>query len=350
MAKQFQISNPAGGDFGLRRNDGQPHTERRTLNTKQTGEATENFTAAYLCPVLKIAWSNVYAHPLPEGHRFPMDKYDLIPRQLLYEGVITEENLFEPAPVEDEIVLLTHEAEYLRRMKNLELTYKEMRRAGFPLSAGLVHRELVICQGTIDCTTYARQYEVAMNVAGGTHHAYTGHGEGFCLLNDFAVAANYLLHKNPAERILIIDLDVHQGNGTAHIFRGSEQVFCFSMHGKENYPAKKEQSHLDIELPTGIGDADYLAILYDTLPKLMEEFNPTFAFYLSGVDILATDKLGKLSLSMEGCRQRDIFVFETLKKHKTPVVVSMGGGYSPRIQDIVNAHCHTFKSAVNIFF
>lgn len=300
--------------------------------------------------MLKIAWSPIYAHPLPEGHRFPMEKYDLIPKQLIHEGAITADNLFEPEPLDDDTILLTHDAEYWQRMKHLELTPKEMRKIGFPLSQELVQREIIICKGTIDCMMYAREYGVAMNVAGGTHHAFTNSGEGFCLLNDFAVAANYLLKQNPAERILIIDLDVHQGNGTAQIFMGSEQVFCFSMHGKDNYPFRKEKSHLDIEVPTHTADAEYLTLLHTHLPKIITDFKPTFAFYLSGVDILATDKLGKLSVSMQGCEQRDAFVFEMLKSLDIPVVVSMGGGYSPRLSDVVNAHCNTFKQALRVYF
>ena len=300
--------------------------------------------------MLKIAWSDIYAHHLPEGHRFPMDKYDLIPKQLLYEGVIKQDNLFEPEPIEEAIVLQTHGADYWHRMKTLQLTAKEMRKIGFPLSAELVKREQVICKGTIDCALFALQYGVAMNVAGGTHHAYTNSGEGFCLLNDFAIAANYLLQHQLAKKILIVDLDVHQGNGTAQIFSGREDVFCFSMHGQDNYPHKKETSHLDIGLPTNTGDDEYLETLEQTLPQLIKEQQPDFAFYLSGVDVLATDKLGKLSLTMQGCKHRDAFVFETLQNSQIPVVVSMGGGYSPRISHIVDAHCNTFKEALRIFF
>lgn len=279
-----------------------------------------------------------------------MDKYDLIPKQLLYEGIIDEDNLFEPLPVDEETILLTHDADYWHRMKNLQLTAKEMRKIGFPLSQELVLRETIISQGTIDCTQYAQQYGVAMNVAGGTHHAYTNKGEGFCLLNDFAIAANWLLKNKKAEKILIIDLDVHQGNGTAEIFAGHKQVFSFSMHGQENYPLHKEKSHLDIGLPTYTKDDEYLRILTSTLPGLIDAVQPDFAFFLSGVDILESDKLGKLSVSMQGCKQRDTFVFETLHSRNIPVVVSMGGGYSPKIADIVNAHCTTFKEAQRIFF
>lgn len=300
--------------------------------------------------MLKIAWSEIYAHPLPEGHRFPMEKYDLIPKQLLREGVVTEESFFEPGLLDEETLLLTHTAEYWQKLKTLSLSASEIRKTGFPLSRRLVERELVICQGTIDCALYALKHGAAMNVAGGTHHAYPGHGEGFCLLNDFAVAANFLLQHQLASRILIIDLDVHQGNGTAAIFSNSRQVFCFSMHGKDNYPAKKETSHLDIELPTGTTDKMYLDTLADTLPRLVADFTPHIAFYLSGVDILSTDKLGKLSVSLEGCRQRDRLVYQTLKSLGIPVVTSMGGGYSPAVSTIVNAHCNTFKEAANAYF
>jgi acetoin utilization deacetylase AcuC-like enzyme len=184
-----------------------------------------------------------------------------------------------------------------------------------------------------------------MNVAGGTHHAFEDRGEGFCLLNDFGVAANYLLQKKLAHKILIIDLDVHQGNGTAKLFENDNRVFTFSMHGKHNYPFHKEKSDLDIELKDGITDDEYLGLLYEALPSLVKDINPDFAFYLSGVDILQTDKFGKLKVTIDGCRERDSFVFATLKNNQIPVVVSMGGGYSPQIKTIVEAHCNTFRVA-----
>jgi acetoin utilization deacetylase AcuC-like enzyme len=300
--------------------------------------------------MLKIAYHEIYLHPLPEGHRFPMIKYELIPRQLLREGIIASENLFEPAPAADETILLTHDAGYWSRMKSLELTASEMRKIGFPLSAQLVEREARIAQGTVDCALYAMKYGVSLNVAGGTHHAFTDKGEGFCLLNDFAVAANYLLQHKLAERILIIDLDVHQGNGTAQIFAGEPRVFTLSLHGKENYPFFKEKSDLDVELPNGIGDDDYLILMKQYIPQVIENFNPQIVFYLSGVDVLATDKYGKLKLSQEGCAQRDRLVFNWCRDKHIPVAVAMGGGYSPKISDIVNAHCNTYKAASAIFF
>ena len=182
------------------------------------------------------------------------------------------------------------------------------------------------------------------------HHAGTNWGEGFCLLNDQAIAANYLLANNLSKSILIIDLDVHQGNGTARIFENEPRVFTFSMHGDKNFPFRKEQSDLDIPLPDGIDDEEYLALLKDTLPGLINTHQPDFVFYLSGVDILESDKLGKLSLSKEACKERDRFVFEQCRSRGIPVQVSMGGGYSPQIKDIVEAHCNTYRVANDLYF
>jgi acetoin utilization deacetylase AcuC-like enzyme len=294
---------------------------------------------------LHIAFDPIYAHSLPLDHRFPMLKYELIPEQLLYEGTITHENLFSPKPCSDEIVLLTHTKEYLDKLKNQTLSAKEQRHIGFPQSPELTMRELIITQGTIDCCHYAFENGIAMNVAGGTHHAFADRGEGFCLLNDFAVASNYLLHQKLTKQILIIDLDVHQGNGTAKSFENETSVFTFSMHGKHNYPFHKEKSDLDINLEDGTDDETYLKILTERLPSLIEKVKPTFAFYLSGVDILSTDKFGKLKVSLEGCKRRDAFVFSLLKEKNIPCVVAMGGGYSEDIKIIVEAHCNTFRLA-----
>lgn len=298
---------------------------------------------------LYIAYDPIYAHPLPEGHRFPMLKYELIPEQLLYEGIIKESNLFRPGSCPDEVVLLTHQEDYLRRLKEQQLSAKEQRAIGFPQSPALTARELCITQGSIDCCYHAIENGVALNVAGGTHHAFADRGEGFCLLNDFAVAANYLLHQKLARKIIIIDLDVHQGNGTASLFAGNNAVFTFSMHGHHNYPFRKEKSDLDIPLNDGCNDAVYLQALQSVLPGLLEDQQPDFAFYLSGVDILETDRFGKLSVTLQGSALRDEFVFTCLKKAGIPCVVAMGGGYSPDIRVIVEAHCNTFKLAGSIY-
>ena len=189
-----------------------------------------------------------------------------------------------------------------------------------------------------------------MNIAGGTHHAFADHGEGFCVFNDFAIASNLLLERNKCSQILIIDLDVHQGNGTASIFKDESRVFTFSMHGEKNYPVRKEFSDLDLGLPDGTSDKVYLDLLKKTLPGLINKVQPDFIFYLSGVDILASDKLGRLGVSIDGCRERDRFVFEQCKEKDIPVAVSMGGGYSEEIRYIIDAHANTFRLAQEIFF
>lgn len=300
--------------------------------------------------MFKLAYSPIYAHPLPEGHRFPMLKYELIPKQLLYEGSITEENLFEPNLAIDKEILLTHEKDYLQQLKSLSLDKAHIRRIGFPLSEELVTRELCLIQGTLDCALFALQYGVSINIAGGTHHAFANKGEGFCLLNDMAFAANALLKRKLVQTVLIIDLDVHQGNGTAAIFKGNKSVFTFSMHGKDNYPFHKEESDLDVPLENGMKDEPYLTLLKNNLEKILDQVRPDFIFYLCGVDVLGTDKLGKLNLTEEGCKQRDSLIFNMSKSLKVPVACAMGGGYSPKISDIVNAHCNTIRSAQRIFF
>ncbi|NNF36869.1 MAG: histone deacetylase, partial [Saprospiraceae bacterium] len=203
---------------------------------------------------------------------------------------------------------------------------------------------------TYDCALYALNHGVAMNVAGGTHHAYSHRGEGFCVFNDMALASNLLLKRDIVKKILIVDLDVHQGNGTAHIFQDDDRVFTFSMHGERNYPLRKERSDLDIGLPDGTEDDFYLKTLKNTLPRLIDQVQPDLIFYLSGVDILDTDKLGRLSCTKEGCKERDRYVLDTCKHNNIPVAISMGGGYSHRVADVVDAHCNTFRVAHEIYF
>ncbi|HLR51034.1 MAG TPA: histone deacetylase [Candidatus Sphingobacterium stercoripullorum] len=299
--------------------------------------------------MLMIAHHPYFCHPLPAGHRFPMEKYDLLYQQLIYQGVVDDSQFFEPAKVAWDMLSLSHASEYIEHVLELNLDGKMVRRIGFPLSRQLVEREQHIVQGTILASHYALEYGVSFNSAGGTHHAGRDFGEGFCIFNDQAVAANSLLQSGGFKRIAIVDLDVHQGNGTAHIFDGSSQVFTLSMHAENNYPFKKEKSTLDIPLQDGLDDHAYLACLDENLKYLLETFKPEFVFYQAGVDVLATDKLGRLSLTMEGCRARDAMVFNALYKEGIPVQVSMGGGYSPNISDIVNAHIETYKQAIKIF-
>jgi acetoin utilization deacetylase AcuC-like enzyme len=300
--------------------------------------------------MLKIAFHPIYKHPLPEGHRFPMEKYDLLPQQLLYEGTCSGSNFFEPSKPNDKHILAVHNPEYYDDLLNITLDQRAARKIGFPLSEVLVEREVIIADGTIKASKFALEHGVAMNIAGGTHHAYTNRGEAFCLLNDQAIGSRYLQYKDLAKKILIVDLDVHQGNGTAEIFQNDDSVFTFSMHGKNNYPFKKEQSDLDIALENDTDDASYLKLLKNTLPKLIDEQEPDFIYYLCGVDVIASDKLGKLGMSVEGCKERDRFVLEQCKTHNIPVMCSMGGGYSPDIKTIVDAHANTFRLAQEIFF
>ena len=302
--------------------------------------------------MLKIAFHPIYKHPLPEGHRFPMDKYDLLPKQLLHEGTCEPENFFEPQiNLDNETYMQSvHTPDYLEQLYNISIEPRIARKIGFPLSAELVKRERIIANGTIEACNYALEYGVSMNIAGGTHHAYSDHGEAFCMLNDQAIAAHYLLQNKLAKQILVVDLDVHQGNGTAEIFQKDDRVFTFSMHGKSNYPFKKEISDLDIPLEDNCGDEQYLETLKATLPKLIDQVKPDFIFFLSGVDILSTDKLGKLGCSVAGCKKRDEFVFEQCLQREIPVEVSMGGGYSKDIKTIIDAHANTYRTAQLMYF
>lgn len=299
--------------------------------------------------MLPIAFHPIYKHPLPEGHRFPMLKYELLPKQLLYEGTAVESDFFTPEIVDLRHVYAAHSKEYVADLLSLNLDPKAARKIGFPLSEILVERELRIANGTIMGCNYAIDLGIAFNIAGGTHHAFSDRGEAFCMLNDQAIGAHYLLDNKLATKILIIDLDVHQGNGTAQIFRNNTNVFTFSMHGKTNYPFKKEISDLDIALDDNTDDEKYLSILNEILPQLIRREKPDFIFYLAGVDILKTDKLGKLGCSIDGCKKRDEIVLSHCKKLEIPVQVSMGGGYSPDIKIILEAHANTYRVARAIY-
>ena len=300
--------------------------------------------------MFKIAWSEIYAHPLPENHRFPMEKYTLLPEQLVYEGTVSHDNFFAPDALTEDRILRTHDQDYWHKLRDQQLTRQEARRTGFPQSTQLVERERVIMQGTVQAALFALEFGVAMNIAGGTHHAFTNRGEGFCLLNDIAIAAHHLLDHDLAKQVLVVDLDVHQGNGTAEIFQHDPRVFTFSMHGASNYPMHKEQSDLDIGLADGTDDDTYLRLLEANLKTLMDKVQPDFVFFQSGVDVLATDKLGRLGMTLQGCKARDKFVLETCHDNQVPMVASMGGGYSEKIAHIVEAHANTYRLAQEIFF
>ena len=290
-----------------------------------------------------ISYDPIYNHPVPDNHRFPMQKYALLPQQLLHEGIAEPTDFHTPSKVSLETLCLAHTADYVHKFVHLQLSHKEALPIGFVQNQQLVDRELTLVQGTIEAALWAlRTAEVGFNIAGGTHHAFSDRGEGFCMLNDQAVAAAYLLAHTAVRKVLIIDLDVHQGNGTAEIFRHDPRVFTFSMHAEGNYPFVKEQSDRDIALPTGTSDTAYLSVLTSVLPEIITAHQPDFVFYQSGVDVLSSDKLGKLSLSVQGCADRDRFVFNLCRQYHLPVQCSMGGGYSPQLSAILRAHTNTF--------
>ena len=299
--------------------------------------------------MIPVAFDPIYILPLPENHRFPMEKYELLHRQLIHEGTCEPEDFFSPTKIDNDSVTAIHQKVYVERLKGLKLNKAEIRKIGFPISQQLIDREFIIAGGTLSGSLKALEYGIAFNIAGGTHHAFSSHGEAFCLLNDQAIAAQYLLEKELAKKILIIDLDVHQGNGTAEIFQKEDRVFTFSMHGKKNYPFKKEQSDLDIALEDKTNDKIYIEILREALPKLLKSVKPDFIFYLSGVDVLESDRLGRLGISIKGCEARDQMVLKYCHDENIPVQCSMGGGYSKDIKLIIEAHANTYRVAQKIY-
>lgn len=299
--------------------------------------------------MLKIAHSPLFCHAVPDGHRFPMAKYDLIPQKLIADGIITADNLFHPQLLSEDEILTTHTADYWHKLKTGQISRSEMRKIGFEWSQKLITRERYIAHATYECALYAKEYGVSLSVSGGTHHAFADHGEGFCIFNDVCVASHLLLQRGQANRIVIVDLDVHQGNGNASIMADNPSVFVFSMHGKKNYPFVKPPSDLDVELDDGTGDDVYLAKLAEHLPQVLECFRPDMMFYQAGVDVLNTDKLGKLALTQDGLLAREHYVLSTAKAYGVPVAVVMGGGYSADINDVVRGHCGVFGVADKIF-
>ena len=279
-----------------------------------------------------------------------MQKYRLLKDQILHEGIADPDDFFEPKEMAEHTILLAHDADYWHRTIKGEWSRQEERRSGFPWSAEMVQRERVIMQGTLDCACHAlTSGEVALNIAGGTHHAYADRAEGFCILNDFVLAAKSLLNEAKIQSALIVDCDVHQGNGSAHMLRDEPRVTTFSMHGADNYPLHKERSDADVALPDGTTDEKYLSLLTENLDQLLSPEGPLpdLVFFQCGVDILEGDKLGRLSVTLEGCKQRDRMVLERCASLEIPVVCAMGGGYSPNVKTVVNAHVNTFRAAVD---
>jgi acetoin utilization deacetylase AcuC-like enzyme len=299
--------------------------------------------------MIKVAWAPIYHHHLPDNHRFPMSKYSLLPQQLLYEGTLTQENFFAPNLASETQILRTHCPDYFQSLLDGSIDGKAQRKIGFPWSSQLIERERTIGQGTIDNTLFAIENGCSLNIAGGTHHAFYDRGEGFCMLNDIMLAAHHALDHSGISRILVVDLDVHQGNGTAAMAADDTRIFTFSMHGEKNYPYHKEHSDLDLPLPDYINDKTYLSLLNETLDALFEKVNPELVFFQSGVDVLESDKLGRMGLTLNGCKDRDIAVISRCYQNAIPLVINMGGGYSPEIKTIIEAHANTFRTCVKYY-
>jgi len=291
-------------------------------------------------------WTSArYTFPLPEGHRFPITKYSRLREQVLSSGIVTPNELHEPERTSRGNLILVHTADYVDRFIGGQLTAAELRRLGFPWSPALVERSLRAVGGTCEAAAAALEHGVAMNLAGGTHHAFTDHGEGFCVFNDVAVAIRSLQRAGRVKRVAIVDLDVHQGNGTNAIFAGDENVFTFSMHGRRNYPFYKIAGSLDVELNDGTGDEEYLAKLADTLPTVIARSAPDLVMYLAGADPYKGDALGRLSMTFEGLARRDAFVLELCREVGLPVALTIAGGYGRHIEDTVRIHLETARIA-----
>ena len=297
----------------------------------------------------RLYYSPYYYAEIGEGHVFPIRKFELVKDLLLKEGTLREEEIFEPAPARIEDLLLVHTEDYITRLTEGTLTAKEVRKLGLPWSESLVRRSFHAISGTINAARVALESGIASNLAGGTHHAFPDRGEGFCVLNDVAVAIRVLQREKLAERFLIVDCDVHQGNGTAFIFKDASEVFTFSMHGAKNYPLFKETSNLDIELSDGTGDTEYLETLEQALPRIFMH-NPDVIFYLGGADPYEKDKLGRLKLTQAGLMRRDELVLQFAREHHTPIVTTMSGGYALDINDTVEIHANTIRAVKKVFF
>jgi acetoin utilization deacetylase AcuC-like enzyme len=297
---------------------------------------------------MRVCYTPRYYADIGEGHVFPIRKFELVRDRLVAEGTLSPAEIYEPREAAVEDVLLVHTEDYVTRLRAGALTPRELRRLGLPWSKALVRRSFLATSGTMAAARAALAEGVGANLAGGTHHAFPDRGEGFCVLNDVAVAVRALRRDRVARRAAVVDLDVHQGNGTAHIFADDPDVFTFSMHGAKNYPLFKLRSSLDVELADRTGDAEYLEALARHLPRVFAHA-PDVVFYLGGADPFEGDKLGRLSLSIEGLRARDELVLGGCRARGLPVVTVMSGGYAADIRDTVEIHCNTVRAAKAIF-
>jgi len=297
---------------------------------------------------MRVFYTPRYYAEIGSGHIFPIRKFELVRDKLLTEGTLHPHELEEPSPAEVDDVLLVHSQDYISRLCNGTLTNKELRRLGLPWSESLVRRSFYAVGGTISAAIHSLDEGYCSNLAGGTHHSFPDRGEGFCVLNDVAIAIRTLRSRGLIQRAAIVDCDVHQGNGTATIFENDEDTFTFSMHGANNYPLFKATSSLDLELPDGTGDHEYLQLLSDSLIHVFKH-QPDIVFYLAGADPFSGDKLGKLSLSIDGLRQRDELVLSVCYKREVPVTTVMSGGYGKELDDTLEIHCNTIRAVKKIF-
>ena len=297
---------------------------------------------------MKVFYSDHFVLPLPEGHRFPMAKYSMLRERVAAANICSDNEMRVPHPVSDEEILRAHERGYLRRVADGTITQKEMRRIGFPWSQRMVERSRRASGGTLGACLAALEEGFAANLAGGTHHASTDQGEGYCVFNDSAIAARAVQAEGLVERVVVLDTDVHQGNGTAAILGRDASVFTFSIHGARNFPFRKEESDLDVALPDGADDGEYLDALEGALEKALDRSGAQLAIYLAGADPYEDDRLGRLRVSKEGLAERDRLVLESCRGRGIPVAVTMAGGYSREVDDTVDIHFQSIERATTL--
>jgi acetoin utilization deacetylase AcuC-like enzyme len=297
---------------------------------------------------MKVFYSDHFVLPLPEGHRFPMVKYSMLRERVERDGICGPGELSTPRAVTDQEILRAHDLDYLNRVVSGTLTQKEIRRIGFPWSQKMVERSRRASGGTLSACLAALDEGFAANLAGGTHHAFSDKGEGYCVFNDSAIAARAVQAAGLAERVVVIDTDVHQGNGTAAILTGDPTVFTFSIHGAKNFPFNKEESDLDAPLPDGAGDTEFLATLERCLQVALDAADADLAIYLAGADPFEKDRLGRLSVTKAGLAERDRIVLETCKERAIPVAITMAGGYARKVQDTVDVHFQSIRRAAEL--
>jgi acetoin utilization deacetylase AcuC-like enzyme len=298
---------------------------------------------------MRAFYSDRYVIELPPHHTFPIIKYALIRDRLVSDGTLAAAAIAEPALADRRDILLVHTGDYYDRLAGGRLTGGEIRRLGLPWSEALVRRSRYSVAGTINAARAALVDGVSANLGGGTHHAFADHGEGFCVLNDIAVAIRVLRAEGLIRRAAVVDCDVHQGNGTADIFAHDPEVFTLSLHGEKNYPLHKKQSTLDVPLADGTGDEEYLGALATHLAFALDRFRPDIVFYQAGVDPYRDDRLGRLALTVEGLCERDSLVFDQCRRRALPCVITLGGGYAREVADTVEAHCNTVRAARRVF-